>query len=51
MGEAVEDLAKHDDAESGWRGACSGVANPVAEQDEERSGEEGKSWTAMVEGV
>ena len=51
MSEADEDLAEHDDAEPRWRGACSGVADPVADEDEERSREEGKSWTAMVEGV
>lgn len=51
MSEADEDLAEHHDAESRWRGTCSGVANPVAEEDKERSGEEGKTWTAMVEGV
>ena len=51
MSEADEDLAKHDDAESRWRGAGSGVPNPVAEENKERSGEERKSWTAMMEGV
>ena len=51
MSETDEDLAEHDDAESRWRGACSGIANPVSEEDEERSSKQGKSWTAMMEGV
>lgn len=51
LGEAVKDLPEHDDAESGWGGACAGIADPVAEEDEERSGDEGKAGTARVEGI
>lgn len=51
LGEAGEDLPEHDDAESGRGGACAGIADPVPQQDEEGSGDEGEARTARVEGI
>lgn len=51
LGEARKDLPEHNDAESGWGGACAGIADPVAKEDEERSGDEGEAGTARVEGI
>lgn len=51
LGEADEDLANHDGGEGGRGGARAGVADPVADQDEEGGGYEGEAGAAGVEGV
>ena len=49
LGEADQDLAEHDDAVLGWRGASAGIAYPIAAENEEGGGDECEAWTARME--
>ena len=51
LGEADEDLAEHDDAESRWGGASASIAYPIAAEDEKGGGDECTAWTAGIECV
>jgi len=51
LGEADEDLAEHGEGEVGGRKAGAGVADPVAQKDEQGGVDKGKAGAAGVEGI
>lgn len=51
LSEPDQDLARHGQREGGWGRARAAVAEPVADEDEDRGRDDCGSWTTDVEGV